>query len=133
MLSYIQLLPEAAIIVVIIGAILFTVLAFRNPQRPRWLRREAMAVTASLAIAAVVCFGIGNMISGAIEAGFGVATAFVLTIVVCIVAGYAMVRGFHIGERLQRSDAGESPFYSGAGTDTAKRIWQRRFRSGAGA
>jgi hypothetical protein len=133
MLAFIQILPEAAVIVAIIGAILFTVLAFRNPMRPKWLRGDAIAVAASLAIAAMVCFGIGNMISGGIEAGFDVGTALVLTIVVCIVAGYAMVRGFRIGERLRRSDAGESPFYSVAGTDTLKRTWQRRFRGGAGA
>lgn len=133
MLSVIQILPEAAIIVVIIGAILFTVLVFRNPNRPRWLRGDAMPVAASLAIAAIVCFGIGNMISGGIEAGFDVGTAFVLTILVCVVTGYAMMRGFRIGERLRRSDAGESPFYPVAGTDTLKRSWQRRFRGGAGA
>lgn len=133
MLSFIQILPEAAIIVVIIGAILFTVLAFRNPQRPGWMQGDAMPIAASLAIAAIVCFGIGNMISGGIAAGFGVATAFGLTIAVCIGAAYAMVRGFRIGERLRRSDAGESPFYAVAGSDTLGRSWQRRFRGRAGA
>lgn len=133
MLSIIQILPEAAIVVVIIGATLITVLAFRNPLRSKWLRRDMTATAASLVIAAAACFGIGNMISGAVSAGFSAATAIVLTLAICAGAGYALMRGLHMGERLRRADAGESPFYSVAGADTLKRTWQRKFRGGAGA
>ena len=133
MLSVIQILPEAAIVVVIIGATLFMVLAFRNPLRSKWLRGDTTATAASLVIAAAACFGIGNMISGAVSAGFGAATALVITLAICAGAGYALMRGLQIGERLRRADAGESPFYRVAGADTLKRTWQRRFRGGAGA
>ena len=132
MRNFIQILPEVAVVVAIVGAILFTGLAFRNPFRPRWLQRDFMSVAAALVISGAVCFGAGYMIAGSIAAGFDVATAFVVTIAAFGAAGYALARGFDIGERLRRSDAGQSPFYPHPWTEALKRAWQRQFRGRAG-
>jgi hypothetical protein len=132
MLKLVHILPEVAVVVAIVGAILFTGLVFRNPFRSKWLQRESMSVAAALGIAAAVCFGAGTMIAGAVAAGFGVAAAIVLTIAAFGGAGYAIVRGFHIGERLRRADAGQSPFYPQPGLETLRRLWQRQFRGRAG-
>jgi hypothetical protein len=133
MLKLVHILPEVAVVVAIVGAILFTGLVFRNPFRSKWLQRESMSVAAALGIAAAVCFGAGTMIAGAVAAGFGVAAAIVLTIAAFGGAGYAIVRGFHIGERLRRADAGQSPFYPQPGLETLRRLWQRHSEPPAGA
>lgn len=133
MRSVIQILPEVAVVVLIVGAILFTGLAFRNPFRSAWLRRDMMSVAAALAISGAVCFGTGYMVSGAIAAGFDVGTALALTLAVFIVAGYAIVRFFDIGERLRRADAGQSPFYPHAGLEALRRLWHPHSKPSAGA
>jgi hypothetical protein len=133
MSAFIQILPEVAILVAVIGAILFLVLAFRNPLRPQWLHWNAMPIAASLLVAAAVSGGIGIMIAGSVAAGFNAGNAILLTLAVAGGAGYAMVRGLHIGERLRRSDAGQSPFYLPAGANALTRVWRRQFGGGAGA
>lgn len=133
MRSLIQILPEVVVLVAIIGAILLIVLAFRNPFRPKWLRRDSMSVAAALLFSAAVCFGLGNMISGSVNAGIDVATAIALTVAVFIGAAYGLARTIDMGERLRRSDAGESPFYPHPWTEGLRRVWQRQFRGGADA
>ena len=129
--SIFQILPEMAVIAAVVGAIALTGLAFRNPFRPTWLRSDWTSTVASLAIAAAVCFASGYMIAGSVVAGFGVATAIVLMLAVYAVAGYAVVRGFEMGERLRRSDAGQSPFYPHPGIEAVRRALQFRTRAGA--
>lgn len=112
MRNVIQILPEVAVVVAIVGAILFTGLVFRNPFRPSWLRRDVTSIAAALAISGAVCFGAGYMIAGTIAAGFDVVTALVLTLAVFIGSGLAIARGFDIGGRLRLADAGLSPFHA---------------------
>ena len=126
MLKLVHILPEVAAVIAIVGAILFTGLAFRNPLRPKWLQRDSMSVAAALGIAAAVCFGAGYMIAGAVAAGFGVATAIGMTVAAFGGAGYAIVRGFHIGERLRRADAGQSPFYPQPGLEALRHPFRHR-------
>ena len=115
MSSIIQILPEVAVVVAIVGAILFTGLAFRNPLRARWLQRDSASTGAALAISSAVCFGAGYMIAGSIAAGLGVAMAIGMTVAVFLGAGFAIWRVFEIGERLSSADAGQSPFYAQPG------------------
>jgi hypothetical protein len=133
MLKLVHILPEVAVVFAIVGAILFTGLVFRNPFRSKWLQRDLMSVAAALGIAAAVCFGAGTMIAGAVAAGFGVAAAIVMTIVAFGVAGYAIVRGFDIGERLRRADTGQSPFYPHSGLEALRRLWHPHSKPPAGA
>lgn len=131
--SLIQILPETAVIFVIAGAILLTGLVFRNPFRPRWLHRDSASTLAALAISAAVCFGAGYFIAGTFAAGFDIAVVLVLTPAVFLAAGYAIWRGFDIGERLRRADAGQSPFYAHPATETLRRAWPRHPAGPAGA
>jgi hypothetical protein len=112
MSSIIHILPEVAVIAALVGAILSTGLAFRNPLRARWLHRDSAATGAALAISAAVCFGAGFMIAGSTAAGWSVATAIGLTVAVFLGSGFVIWRVFEIGERLRRADAGQSPFYA---------------------
>ena len=133
MTSLLQILPEVAAVVVIVCAILFVVLAFRDPFRPNWLRWNWMAVAASLLVAVAVSFGFGLMISGGVAAGFGAGTMILMTIAVAGGAGFVVARGVGIGERLRRSDAGQSPFYPLAAPKALRSVWQRQFGKGVGA
>jgi len=126
MSSIIHILPEAAVVVILVGAILFSGLAFRNPSRAQWLHRDSAATGAALAISAAVCFGAGYMIAGSIAAGWSVATAIVLTIAVFLGSGVVIWRVFAIGERLRRADAGQSPFYPQPGFEVLRHPFRRR-------
>ena len=125
-MSIIQILPEVAVVVALVAAILFTGLAFRNPLRAQWLHRDSAATGAALAISAAVCFGAGYMIAGSIAAGWSVATALILTITVFLGSGYVIWRVFKIGERLRRADAGQSPFYAQPGLGALRHPFRRR-------
>ena len=133
MRSLLQILPEMAVVVAIVCAILFIVLAFRDPFRPNWLRWNSMAVAASLLVAVAVSFGFGVLVSGSVAAGFDAGSAILLSIAVAGGAGYAIARGVGMGERLRRCDDGQSPFYPLAAPEGLKRAWQRQFGKGAGA
>ena len=111
-MAFIQILPEIAVVIAIVAAILFIGVAYRKPFRPKWLYRDSASTAAALAISAAVCFGAGYMIAGSIAAGLGVATAIGLTVALFLGSGYVMWRVFEVGERLRRADAGQSPFYS---------------------
>jgi drug/metabolite transporter (DMT)-like permease len=125
MSSIIQILPEVAVVVALVGAILFTGLAFRNPLRARWLQRDSASTGAALAISSAVCFGAGYMIAGSIAAGLGVAMAIGLTVAIFLGSGFAIWRIFEIGERLRRADAGQSPFYAQSGFGTLRHPFRR--------
>ena len=125
-MSFLQILPEMAVVVAIVAAILFTGVAYRNPSRPRWMYRDSASTAASLAISAAVCFGAGYMIAGGIAAGLGVATAIGLTIAVFLGAGIVIWRLFDVGERLRRADAGQSPFYAQPGLGALRHPFRRR-------
>lgn len=126
MSSILQILSEVAVVAALVGAILFTGLAFRNPSRARWLHRDSAATGAALAISASVCFGAGYMIAGSIAAGWSVATAIGLTIAAFLGSGFAIWRVFEIGERLRRADAGLSPFYAQPGFGALRHPYRRR-------
>jgi hypothetical protein len=126
MSSIIQILPEVAVVVALVGAILFTGLAFRNPLRAKWLYRDSTSTAAALAISSAVCFGAGYMIAGSIAAGLGVAMAIGLTVAVFLGSGFAIWRIFEIGARLRRADAGQSPFYAQPGLGTLRHPFRRR-------
>lgn len=126
MSSIIQILPEVAVVVALVGTILFTGLAFRNPLRASWLHRDSASTAAALAISSAVCFGAGYMIAGSIAAGLGVATAIGLTIAAFLGSGYVMWRFFDVGERLRRADAGQSPFYPQPGLEALRHPFRRR-------
>jgi len=128
-----QILPEIAVLVGVIGAILFVVLVFRDPSRPQWLRWNWVAIAASIAVAAVFTVALGVMIAASVSAGFGVGSAILLTVAIAGAAGYAMVRGFNIGARLRRCDAGQSPFSSRAADEAPKPSGQPAFKGPAGA
>jgi len=125
-MSFIQILPEMAVVVAIVAAILFVGVAYRNPFRPRWMYRDSASTAAALAISSAVCFGAGYMIAGSIAAGLGVATAIGLTVVVFLGSGFAIWRVFEIGERLRRADAGQSPFYGQPGLEALRHPFRRR-------
>ena len=128
-----QILPEIALLVGVFGAMLFVILVFRDPTRPTWLRWNWVAVAASIAIAAAFTVALGTMIAASVSAGFGVGSAILLTVAIAGAAGYAMVRGFNLGERLRRCDAGQSPFSSPAGIEVPKPAGQPPFKGPAGA
>ena len=114
-MTFLQILPEMAVVVAIVAAILFAGVAYRNPFRPRWMDRDWASTAAALAISSAVCFGAGYMIAGSISAGLGVPTAVGLTVALFLAAGYVIWRLFDVGERLRRADAGQSPFYAQPG------------------
>lgn len=126
MSSIIHILPEVAVVVALVGAILFTGLAFRNPLRARWLYRDSTSTAAALAISSAVCFGAGYMIAGSIAAGWSVATAIGLTVAVFLGSGFVIWRVFEIGERLRRADAGQSPLYAQPGFGALRHPFRRR-------
>ncbi|HUE47445.1 MAG TPA: hypothetical protein VMO81_14450 [Aestuariivirgaceae bacterium] len=126
MSSIIQILPEVAVVVALVGVILFTGLAFRNPLRAPWLKRDSASTGAALAISSAVCFGAGYLIAGSIAAGLGVAMAIGLTVAVFLGSGFVIWRVFEIGERLRRADAGQSPFYTQPGFGALRHPFRRR-------
>ena len=133
MYNLIQLLPELILVAAVPVVLQLIVLAFRNPFRSRWLRRDWAAIAAALAIAALVSVMIGVAIAGGMAAGLGLGGAALLTAATGIGAGYAFRRAFDIGERLRRADQGQSPFYRPAAFAPLARGWRRPFGGGAGA
>lgn len=105
-----RLLVEAGSVIGTVLLIEFLVLAFRNPHRPHWLHRESVQTGAALVIVASLCFSFAAFMTGLLEAGLNVfaalAAALLLPLVVAVVSG----RAIRFRERLQRADAGQSPF-----------------------
>lgn len=133
MQNLIQILPEAALLMAIVGVIQLVVLVFRNPFRPRWLTRDWAASSAGVAIATAVGFGLGAMITGGHAAGFSAGAAIGLTLAIGFGTGYAIWRGFGIRERLRRADAGQAPFYPVATPGLLGRGCRGQFGAGTGA
>lgn len=130
--TLIQILPETVLLAAIAGAIQLVTLAFRNPFRPDWLRRDWVGSAAAIAIAAAISLGLGVMVTGVLAAGFGAGAAVAFTLAIGFAAAYAIWRGFGVGERLRRADAGQSPFAGFPGAGLLARGSRTRFGKAAG-
>lgn len=103
-------IADTAILVAVVSAIQLTVLAFRNPLRPDWLRMRGADNLASMAIAAALAFAMGLEITGLSAAGLNSFAAICLTVALILGVAIFNWRVFRCGERLRRADGGLSPF-----------------------
>ena len=104
------LLAETAILIAVVSAIQLTVLVFRNPFRPAWLKMSGTDAVAAVAIAAGVSIATAGEIAGLIAAGVNAFAAIGITVALSVGVGVFNWRVFRCGERLRRADAGQSPF-----------------------
>ena len=104
------LLAETAILIAVISAIQLTVLAFRNPLRPAWLKMAGADALAAVAIAAGISIATAGEIAGLIAAGVNAFAAIGITVALCVGVAFFNWRVFRCGDRLRRTDAGHSPF-----------------------
>ena len=92
--------------------LLGTILAFRNPYRPQWMKGENVEMSATVGLLLVGCLSVGAFIQSATSAGIDVVVTLVLVAVLptAMLLIAAWLIGY--GRRLQRADAGHSPFGS---------------------
>jgi uncharacterized RDD family membrane protein YckC len=92
------------------AAILLTGLLLRNPLAPAWLRGEAAATAAGLALTVGVCLAISHAVSALAAAALPYWAIGVLVAVVPVASTLGLWRAFDIGDRLARAESGHSPF-----------------------
>ncbi len=97
-------------LVAISGAVLLTALVLRNPLGPKWLRDETVAYAAALVLTVGVCVAIPNAAAGLIDANIYYGVAVILTGAALVASSYILWNSFNIGERLERTESGQSPF-----------------------
>jgi hypothetical protein len=97
-------------IAVTVLLLLATILAFRNPHRPQWMKAENVEMSATVGLLLVGCLSIGAFIQTATDAGVDVVVTLglvaVLPTVMLVIAAWLI--GYR--RRLERADAGQSPF-----------------------
>jgi hypothetical protein len=103
-------LIETACLFALTVLILFTLLAFRNPHRPGWLRTDFTESVAVSGLLTVTAFIWTFHISGLLDAGVSIFVAPVITPIIVLIFGFVVWRLFGIGERLARTRKGQSPF-----------------------
>jgi hypothetical protein len=108
--TLLPLLAHTAVLIAVISAVQLTVLAFRNPLRPSWLKRPVADTLAAVAIAAGLSLAAAFEIASLVAAGVNAFAAIGITAALCFGVAYFNWRVFHCGDRLRRADAGHSPF-----------------------
>jgi hypothetical protein len=98
-------------VVVTILAVQFVILAARNPKRPRWLEVEWVQAMVAVAIVTIGCFSIGLLVAGMVAAGLDLFPTLVIALVFTVVVAWASARILGFRARLERADAGQSPFF----------------------
>lgn len=102
----------------VIGTILiieFVILLFRNPHRPAWLRKEPAQTAGALLLVGLSCFSFAAFVTGLLEAELHVFTALAMAVALPIAVAFISARAIGFRARLQRADAGESPFRMATG------------------
>ena len=90
--------------------LLATILAFRNPNRPEWMNADNAQMIATVGLLMVGCLSIGAFIQSATDAGVDVVVT--LGLVAVLPAAMLVIAAWLVGygRRLDRADAGHSPF-----------------------
>jgi hypothetical protein len=92
------------------AAVLLAALVLRNPRSPNWLRNDTVGQAAALVLTAGVCVAIPNTTAGLIDANIHYGVAVILTGAAFAASSYILWIAFNIGERLKRTESGQSPF-----------------------
>ena len=108
--TLLPLLAHTAVLIAVVSAIQLTVLAFRNPLRPAWLKKAGADTLAAVAIAAGLSLAVAFEIAGLVAAGINAFAAVGIAAALCFGVASFNWRRFHCGDRLRRADAGHSPF-----------------------
>lgn len=116
MTSLLSAAAGAVGLVAVSGAVLLTGVVLRNPFTPRWLRNDAVAQAAGLLLSAAVLAAVSHAIGFFVAANISTPVIVVLTGTVPAASAYAFWKLFGIGERLARTESGQSPFGPGQRT-----------------
>jgi hypothetical protein len=109
-----SLLAEIVAVVIVVSGIQFTVLAFRNPHRPQWMRSGLSEALIVLAIVTGISFSVAMLISGLENAGVHVIPAVIAGVLFPLAVVLANEKIFGIRKRLRWAADGQSPFRSQA-------------------
>jgi len=109
-MTFVSLIIATTLLVVLVGMIPLTVLAFRNPFRPSWMNRAGVDDYAPVVLTSAVMQAIGIEIVALMAAGFSPLVALIGTPVLTVIFGFAIWHLFDCRERLRRTDIGQSPF-----------------------
>ena len=105
-----SVLLSAVLMVALIGLLQLTVLVFRNPYRPAWLRTSTAETWTTIAGVSLfslsLCYQIASLIAAGLPTLFAIAGVPVFVVTVAVL----MWRRSRCGDRLRRADAGLSPF-----------------------
>lgn len=110
--------PLVGIAVIVAGLVATTallivaVLVLRHPRLPAWLQTEGATQAECFFLAALLAGAITASITGLVhlEVPINVYGAAALTAGVILAAAWLLCVVGHVGERLRRADAGQSPF-----------------------
>jgi hypothetical protein len=108
----------------VIAAVVFiqlVILAMRNPHRPDWLNGEPVQAMVAVLIVTLGCFTIGLLASGLVAAGMELFVMLAISAALPIAVAFLSARIFGFQQRLDRADAGESPFSASAGRQAKAR------------
>jgi hypothetical protein len=108
-----SVLLTAALMGGVIVAIQLTLLAFRNPMRPRWLRGTPAETWATVGMIMSFSVVFGYLMQGLVMAGIPVAAAVVGVPLYVLALSFVLWRLIGGRERLRRAEAGQSPFGDG--------------------
>lgn len=105
------LIAATVLLVALVGAIQFIVLAFRDPFRPAWLKRGGVENVTAVTVTTSISFAVGFEIVALLGAGVTAFAAIAIAPLIAIVSAVVLWKAFHCGERLERTDAGLSPWH----------------------
>jgi hypothetical protein len=86
------------------------ILLFRNPLRPQWMHKGIVVEVATVGIIGLLVIAFGLVISGLVESGVHAFLAIIFAAALVVITVFAGARFLRLRARLERSDAGESPF-----------------------
>lgn len=104
------LLVCTAILIAVIIAVPLTVLAYRNPFRPAWLRTSVADIAGAIGLTLGLSFAVAVEIASLAAMGINAFVALGLIVVVGVGLGIFIWRLLRCSERLREADAGRSPF-----------------------
>lgn len=112
MQTILSLVVELAFVAIVVSLIQLLVLVFRSARRPRYLRSGFAESAAVIGIVMGITLSVAMLVAGLIAAGANVFVSLVIAAIVPLAVAFVNERLFHIRDRLQRAEAGDSPFTS---------------------
>lgn len=114
--ALLSLFAHAAVLALTIVLVQFVDVAFRDPLRAAWLKRDGIVSGAAFGCVTILSLALALMTSGGLAAGVGLVAAIALTLAVALLTAVLSRRFVDIGRHLGPAEAARSPLEAITGT-----------------